>query len=202
MIKFCYDRFMRERWIIMAKRKKKDTTSELLGGLVVFILVITYLTTYSMFAALLLSAMVLTVIVIVAAYMNAVRQKKINRSGILEVDKMSGVQFEKFLMLRYRSMGYIVKETPVSGDFGADLVLHKNSKKIVVQAKRYSKSVGLKAVQEVNSAKPHYKADEAWVVTNNYYTNAAKQLAETNDVKLINRDQLIEILSENVLRFK
>lgn len=186
----------------MAKRKKKDPLSELIGGLVVFILVVGYFMTKSLFATVAGGVVILSAILIVSGYMNAARRKKINLSGILEVDKMTGIQFEKFLMLRYRSKGYIVKETPISGDFGADLVLHKDSRKIVVQAKRYSKTVGLKAVQEVSSAKPHYKADEAWVVTNNYFTAAAKQLAATNNVRLINRDQLIEILSVNVQHFK
>jgi len=192
----------KERWIIMARRKKKDPLSELIGGLLVFVLVVWYFMTKSLFATVVVGVVILSAVLIVSGYMNAARRKKINLSGILEVDKMTGIQFEKFLMLRYRSMGYIVKETPVSGDFGADLVLHKNSRKIVVQAKRYSKTVGLKAVQEVSSAKPHYKADEAWVVTNNYFTVAAKQLAATNNVRLINRDQLIEILSVNVQHLK
>ncbi|WP_342591586.1 restriction endonuclease [Paenibacillus shirakamiensis] len=65
---------------------------------------------------------------------------------------------------------------------------------MVVQAKRYSKNVGLKAVQEVQGAKAHYKASEAWVVTNSDYTQQAYNLAKSNQVKLINRDQLIEQL--------
>ncbi|MFK9092798.1 restriction endonuclease [Bacillus salipaludis] len=43
--------------------------------------------------------------------------------------------------------------TSVTGDYGADLVLSTTDKKIVVQAKRYNKKVGLKAVQEIVSAK-------------------------------------------------
>ena len=42
--------------------------------------------------------------------------------------------------------------------------------KIVVQAKRYNSKVGMSAIQEVYTAKKYYKADEAWVITNNYYT--------------------------------
>jgi len=68
---------------------------------------------------------------------------------------------------------------------------------VVVQAKRYSKAVGLKAVQEVTSAKPHYKADEAWVITNSSFTKAAEKLATSNNVRLIGREQLIDILSKN-----
>ncbi len=65
-----------------------------------------------------------------------------------------------------RNRGYKVSLTSVTGDYGAGLVLSNNNKKIVMQAKRYKKKVGLKAVQEVVSAKNYYNADECWVVTN------------------------------------
>jgi len=45
---------------------------------------------------------------------------------------MTGIQFEEFLMIRYKSRGYEVRDTPKSGDFGADLLLQKDSKKIIV----------------------------------------------------------------------
>jgi len=69
--------------------------------------------------------------------------------------------------------------------YGADLILEKNNRKIVVQAKRYSKPAGIKSVHEVNSALSHYKANEAWIVTNNDNTPAAINLAKSNNVKLI-----------------
>ena len=50
----------------------------------------------------------------------------------------------------------------MTGDFGADLDNY-----IVVQAKRYSKKVGVKAVQEVVAAKAHYGCREGIVVTSN-----------------------------------
>jgi len=48
-----------------------------------------------------------------------------------------------------KSQGYTVKVTRAAGDYGADLVMEKPGKKIVVQAKRHSKSVGIEAVQQV-----------------------------------------------------
>jgi restriction system protein len=60
--------------------------------------------------------------------------------------------------------------TRLGGDYGADLVLSKDGKRIVVQAKRYSKNVGLKAVQEVRGAGSHYGASAVWVITNRDYT--------------------------------
>ena len=42
-----------------------------------------------------------------------------------------------------------------------------------------------------------YNATEAWVITNSYYTKQAQKLAESNDVYLIDRDELIEIILDS-----
>ncbi|NJJ37845.1 endonuclease [Paenibacillus sp. 7028] len=107
---------------------------------------------------------------------------------------MEGVQFEKYLGHLFRAKGYKAEITKAAGDYGADLILQKDGKKIVVQAKRYSKNVGIKAVQEAQASIAHYGAAEAWVVTNSDYTQAAYDLAKSNHVRLINRDALIEMI--------
>ncbi|MEY9870455.1 HJR/Mrr/RecB family endonuclease [Peribacillus sp. B2I2] len=84
-------------------------------------------------------------------------EQKLRNSGIYEVDQMKGSEFEVFLKFLLESHGYQARVTKTSGDFGADLVLNTPGKTIVVQAKRYSKKVGLKAVQEVVSAKSYYR---------------------------------------------
>lgn len=52
----------------------------------------------------------------------------------------------------------------------------------------------LRAVQEVQGARAHYKATEAWVVTNSNFTQQAYELAKSNGVRLIDREELIEML--------
>nr|WP_212118384.1 restriction endonuclease [Niallia circulans] len=131
-----------------------------------------------------------------ASIVNLLRQEKLKKSGILEVDKMKGKVFEEYLQVLLRSKGYKVNLTAATGDYGADLVLSTKDKKIVVQAKRYKKKVGLKAVQEVVSAKSYYQADECWVVTNNYFTEPAVKLSRSNRVRLIDRDLLFKWMLE------
>ncbi len=123
-----------------------------------------------------------------------IQSDRLKRSGMNEIDQMDGIQFERYLGLLFRSQGYQAQVTQASGDFGADLVLEKGGHKTVVQAKRYSKNVGIDAVQQVVASMKHYKAAEAWVVTNRDYTEAAYKLAESNGVRLINRQQLIEMI--------
>lgn len=135
---------------------------------------------------------------IFALIINVLREQKLRKSGILEVDKMSGRKFEEYLQALLKAKGYYVQLTPASGDYGADLILSTKGRKIIVQAKRYKKNVGVKAVQEIASAKSHYKADECWVITNSFYTEQAKKLASSNQVRLIDRKQLMNcMLQEN-----
>jgi restriction system protein len=122
--------------------------------------------------------------------------EKLKKSKIQDVDSMTGVQFEYFLKLIFSQKGYKVQTTKVTGDYGADLVMTSGDKKIVVQAKRYSKRVGIKAIQEVVSSIAYYKATEGWAVTNNEFTDAAVQLAKANGIKLIERNELIDMISQ------
>ena len=56
----------------------------------------------------------------------------------------------------------------------------KDGVKTDVQAKRHTKPVGIKAVQEVVAAKGMYRCTEAMVVTNSTFTQPAMELARTN----------------------
>lgn len=109
---------------------------------------------------------------------------------ICEVDKLGGLEFEHFLAPIFEKDGYRAEVTQGSGDYGADLVLTKNHRKYVVQAKCYSSNIGVSAVQQIAAAVPYYKAHGAIVVTNQYFTKAAQNLAAVNGVRLIDRDEL------------
>jgi restriction system protein len=124
------------------------------------------------------------------------RLQKSKQSGIDDIDKMTGIQFEHYLRDMFSNNGYDVRVTQASGDYGADLILINDEKMIVVQAKRYSRTVGLRSVQEIKAAESHYNADESWVVTNSYFSKSAIKLAESNKVKLIDRSELIELCLE------
>lgn len=113
-----------------------------------------------------------------------------------EVDKMDGLEFEHFLVPLFENAGYKAEVTKGSGDYGADLILRKRQKKYVVQAKRYSSSIGVSAVQEIVAAMAYYKAGGAMVITNSYFTPAAENLAKANKVRLIDRDELAYMIKK------
>ncbi len=119
---------------------------------------------------------------------------KFRKAGIYHIDEMTGEEFEQYLGELFERRGFKVSYTKASSDYGADLILSDPEDTIAVQAKRYSGTVGVKAVQEVIGALKMYEATQAWVVTNSYFTKQAERLAESNDVYLINRDELLELI--------
>ncbi|RMG07212.1 MAG: restriction endonuclease [Cyanobacteria bacterium J055] len=110
------------------------------------------------------------------------------------VDRMSGEQFEEFLAECFQRLGYTANTTPKTNDFGADLILIKDGRKTVVQAKRYQGKVGNSAVQEVVAAVRYYEANNAIVATNSQFTPNARELARANNVQLWEREQLIDLI--------
>lgn len=125
----------------------------------------------------------------------AVRRERRRRSGIEGVDTMSGAAFEERLADLFGSMGYDVARTGRSGDFGADLLVERAGTRTVVQAKRYERSVGIEAVQQAIGATRHYGAERAMVVTSADCTPAARALAASNEVVLVERAELVALLA-------
>lgn len=133
---------------------------------------------------------------LVMGWRTAQFKKRMRQSGIAEIDQMTGRQFEEYVGTLFQHQGYKVSYTPTSGDFGADLILNKGQETIAVQAKRYKKAVGVKAVQEVIPSINMYNAEVAWVITNSTYTKQASTLAKKNNVRMIDRDELIQMILE------
>ena len=121
-------------------------------------------------------------------------QENLYKSNINKVDTMTGKQFEDFVGVILTKLGYETEVTQQSRDFGADLVVKKYGKRIVIQTKCYSSKVSLSAIQEVYTSMYKYRATECWVVTNNYFTKPAKELASSNGVVLVDRDALIDLI--------
>lgn len=179
-----------ERGLLM--RKKKNMYEEIMFPGFVLLGIWTYLKTGSLsksLTALFGLAFLYAATIIIKQVFD---QKRLLKSGIHQIDEMNGRQFEEYLSQLLKRQGYKVRLTKYTGDFGADLILTSpEGKVIVVQAKRYKNTVGIKAVQEVGTSMPHYNASEAWVITNSYYTKAARSLAKSNGIHLFNRDDLI-----------
>lgn len=111
-----------------------------------------------------------------------------------DIDIMEGYEFENYLKTLFFYAGFGAETTKKAKDYGADIILtDENGSKIVVQAKRYNKKVGVKSVQEIMGAMSHYKANEGMVVTNSTFSFEAETLAKDNNIRLVDRKELIEM---------
>lgn len=111
------------------------------------------------------------------------------------VDAMDGEEFERFCVYLLRRNGFKhLQTTKASGDQGIDIIGKKKKKVVGFQCKRYEAQVGNKAVQEAYSGHSFYQCDEAAVITNSEFSDAAKQLAEQLDVMLIDRPRLKRLM--------
>lgn len=112
-------------------------------------------------------------------------------------DYMEGHDFEQFCAKLLKANGFSnVYVTPGSNDQGIDILAEKLGVKYAIQCKRYSSDVGNKAVQEVFAGKSYYNCHVGVVLTNRYFTQSAKELAEKTQIFLWNRD-ILNALCEN-----
>ncbi len=138
--------------------------------------------------------------IIYKVYLQMKVKKRYLKSGIQDVDQMGGVEFENFLKYHFRTLGYAADTTAATGDYGADLILRKDHERIIVQAKRWKEKVGIKAIQEVIGAVGFYKADKGYVITNNFFTKPAVNLAKANNIELWDREKLITVMTKENLQ--
>ena len=125
------------------------------------------------------------------------KERQILSSGIATIDKMEGHEFEQYCATLLRKLNFSnVKVTKGSGDQGVDVIAEKDGKRYAIQCKRYSSTLGNSPIQEVNAGMLFYHCQVAAVMTNQYFTSGAKQLAKVTGVLLWDRDELIRMINQ------
>ncbi|MNY15060.1 Restriction endonuclease [compost metagenome] len=104
-----------------------------------------------------------------------------------------GFEFEHSCAQVLRSLGWEARVTTASGDQGVDIEAERNGYTVVVQCKLYASPVGNGAVQEIAAGRLHYGADCGVVISKSSFTPAARQLAKTTGVVLLDYDDLTMI---------
>lgn len=116
-----------------------------------------------------------------------------------KVDHMDGHRFEKYCATVLQKNGFVnVSVTPGSGDQGVDVIAEKEGVRYAVQCKCYSSALGNTPVQEVCAGKSMYNCHVGVVMTNNYFTAGAKQLAKKNGILLWDRDKLQQMIDSAI----
>ena len=113
---------------------------------------------------------------------------KIRQQRPLPMDELEGHDFEYYCADLLKAHGFIdVEVTKGSGDFGADILAEKDGVSYAVQCKCYDKPIGVKAVQEAYAGRDYYDCMVGVVMTNQYFTAPAVELARKLKIMLWDR---------------
>lgn len=122
--------------------------------------------------------------------------------NIADIDQLDGNSFETFSALLLSKMGFLAQVTEKrQGDGGIDLIAVKGSKGLLVQCKSsQSASIGWDAIKEVVGGAMRYQSRMTSVrfkklaITNQRFNSAAAEQAEFNNVELIDRNKIQQLL--------
>lgn len=114
-----------------------------------------------------------------------------------DYDLMEGRDFEFFCADLLQKRGFLeVEVTKGSGDNGVDILAEKDGVSYAIQCKRYDEPVGVKAIQEVYAGRDYYDRMVGVVMSNQYFTKSAVEMARKLKILLWDRGYLEEMLEE------
>ncbi|MES3516836.1 MAG: restriction endonuclease [Natronomonas sp.] len=115
---------------------------------------------------------------------------------------MDPYDFEWFVADLWELLGWETTVSEATADEGVDVVATKSvpyEQKTLIQAKRYGRSTTVSSpdVQQYASLEHQYPGvDKVVIVTTNEFTAPAREMAERLNVKLIDGDDLVELVIE------
>ena len=135
-------------------------------------------------ALIILAALLIITVVLVLKY-------RARRMEPLPMDEMEGHDFEYYCAELLSNNGFIdVEVTKGSGDYGVDILAEREGVSYAFQCKCYDKSIGVKAIQEVYAGRDFYGRMVGVVMTNQYFTQPAVEMARKLNIMLWDRDYI------------
>lgn len=115
-------------------------------------------------------------------------------SGLIDdLKSMSGIEFEQWTAALLEKHGYRVKPTRAVGDHGIDLEIERTGRRIVVQCKRWSDTVGEPVVREFYGSMLNARADAGIFVTTSLFSIQARQFVEQKPITLLDLKSLLDL---------
>lgn len=175
--------------------KKKSELDSHVRTAVIILLVVAFVVWLSqdLFGRLLLAVCFLSVLaafIFWKTWPHWVQLRRFRALKLDDVDTMPGHEFEHYVARLLQHQGFKTTVTKGSGDFGVDVIAHKDEVGYAVQCKRSSDNIPRTAVSDAVAGKHHYQCMQAIVVTNQYFTVGARELAKSTGCILVDRDRL------------
>lgn len=114
-----------------------------------------------------------------------------------DMDMMEGHEFEHFCAELLKRNGFLeVEVTRGSRDYGVDILAQKDGVTYAVQCKCYTTPIGIKAIQEAYAGRDYYDCMVGVVMTNQYFTTPAVEVAKKLKILMWDRGYLDSMLEE------
>ncbi|MFJ6619847.1 restriction endonuclease [Kitasatospora sp. NPDC091335] len=124
--------------------------------------------------------------------------------GDPDLFEMDPLDFEDLIAELFRLRGFEVMTTARSGDVGVDVVAVDPTPvtggKIVIQAKRYKRTVPPTAVRDLESTVRHHGANKGILVTTAGFGPGSYSYIEGKPLTLVSGPELVQLLAEQGLR--
>lgn len=108
-------------------------------------------------------------------------------------------RFEELSKAYYIERGVAAETTPLGADGGIDIKLYQNGSvtpSTIVQCKAWNtRSVGVKQIREFLGVMSHEKIAKGIYMTSGDFSDDAKEVAVANNIKLINGETLLSMIS-------
>lgn len=133
------------------------------------------------------------------------QEKILKLTNIEDLDKLNPLSFEAAIAImlekKFNGNSFL---TRLSNDKGADIIFFGQHSNFLIQVKQSSSKLGIGSGQEISYAIPEYenKFERKFlpkVITNNYFTQNAIDMAQQNSIELIDRDLIKKWIKENHL---
>lgn len=174
--------------------KRRMIRTVLYSSLVLGCMVTAYYYMKTVALPLIIGGGAIVVCLIAAINRMKLRAERVADSGIYNIDQMDTKQYELFLLHLFKGYGYVVEINKPGKYNGIELLISKGVNQTIVFAKNDQRHLGVQAIQQVIELKALSNASSAWLVTNRDFSSAAYTMADSMQVKLINRENLMDMV--------
>jgi restriction endonuclease Mrr len=111
--------------------------------------------------------------------------------------KLSPSDFESAVASLYEAIGYKAHLTPGSGGQGIDVVLTKDTVRIAVKCKRYSRSVPISHIRDFYGAFSGVFSSGIFVTSATFSRNTYDWTSQRKELELVDGEQLAKLFAEH-----
>ncbi|HCC32347.1 MAG TPA: hypothetical protein DEQ28_00340 [Clostridiales bacterium] len=133
--------------------------------------------------------------------------QRLTRARVQKLDYLlllSPRAFEDVVAVMFESLGFSVRKTPLSGDWGYDGIARKGVRTVVYECKRYGqdKPVGRPLLQQFLGAMGDVgvgaaqEPAEGWFITTGYFTKTAVKYAAEKGIQLVGSELLQSLMEQ------